>query len=96
MGRYSETFSAFPIDTGRKLIVHKTFRRRPGRLLSILCTFNLRPVSTGLGMYFLFVYQIGLISSGSCISSLLRVKYSCFAYNSLCKALKRGTVNILI
>ena len=38
----------FPVDTGRKLNVHKTFRRRPGRLLNILCTFNLRTVSTGL------------------------------------------------
>ena len=38
----------FPVDTGRKLNVHKTFRRRPGRLLNVLCTFNLRPVSTGL------------------------------------------------
>ena len=36
-----------PVDTGRKLKVHKTFRRRPGRLLNVLCTFNLRPVSTG-------------------------------------------------
>ena len=36
-----------PVDTGRKLNVHKTFRRRPGRLLNVLCTFNLRPVSTG-------------------------------------------------
>ena len=27
--------------------VHETFRRRPGRLLSVLCTFNLRPGSTG-------------------------------------------------
>ena len=38
---------AHPVDTGRKLNVHKTFRRRPGRLLNVLCTFNLRPVSTG-------------------------------------------------
>ena len=37
-----------PVDTGRKLNVHKTFRRLPGRLLKALCTFNLRPVSTGL------------------------------------------------
>ena len=37
----------YPVDTGRKLNVYKTFRRRPGRLLNILCTFNLRPVSTG-------------------------------------------------
>ena len=36
-----------PVDTGRKLNVHKTFRRRPGRLLNVLCTFSLRPVSTG-------------------------------------------------
>ena len=38
----------FPIDTGRKLNVHNTFRRHPGRLLNVLCTFNLRLVSTGL------------------------------------------------
>ena len=36
-----------PVDTGRKLNVHKKSRRRPGRLLNVLCTFNLRPVSTG-------------------------------------------------
>ena len=36
-----------PVDTGRKLNAHKTFRRRSGRLLNVLCTFNLRPVSTG-------------------------------------------------
>ena len=28
--------------------VHRTFRRRPGRLLNVLCTFNLHPVSTGM------------------------------------------------
>ena len=27
--------------------VHKTFRGRPGRHLNVLCTFSLRPVSTG-------------------------------------------------
>ena len=37
----------FPVDTGRKLNVHKTFRRCPGRLLNVLCTFNLRSVSMG-------------------------------------------------
>ena len=36
-----------PADTGCKLNVDKTFRRRPGRLLNVLCTFNLRPVSKG-------------------------------------------------
>ena len=40
-----------PIDTRRKLNVHKTFRRRPGRLLNVLCTFNLLPVSTGVCLY---------------------------------------------
>ena len=40
--------TTFPVDTKRKLNVHKTFRRPPGRLLNVLCTFNLRPVSTGL------------------------------------------------
>ena len=36
-----------PVDTGRNLNVHKTFRRSPGRLLNVLCTFNLCPVSIG-------------------------------------------------
>ena len=37
----------YPVDTRRKLNVHKKFRRRPGRLLNVLYTFNLRPVSMG-------------------------------------------------
>ena len=37
-----------PADTERKLNVHKTFRSRPGRLLNVLFTFSLRPVSTGM------------------------------------------------
>ena len=41
-------WSTYPVDTGRKLNVHKTFRRRPGRVLNVICTFNLRPVSTGI------------------------------------------------
>ena len=39
--------TAYPVDTGRKLNVHKTFRGRPEPLLNVLCTFNLRPVFTG-------------------------------------------------
>ena len=39
--------TTFPVDTGRKLNVHKTFRKRP---LNVLCTFNLRPVSTGVNV----------------------------------------------
>ena len=37
--------SVLDLDTRRKLNVHKTFRRRPGRFLNVLRTFNLRPVS---------------------------------------------------
>ena len=36
-----------PVDTGRKLNVHNTFRRSLRRLLNVLCTFSLGPVSTG-------------------------------------------------
>ena len=39
-----EVLANYPVDTGRKLNAHKTFRRRPGRRLNVLCTFNLRPV----------------------------------------------------
>ena len=35
----------YPLDTGCKLNVHKTFRRSHGRHLNVLSTFNLRPVS---------------------------------------------------
>ena len=38
---------SYPIGTERKLNVQKTFRRRPASHLSVLFTFNLRPVSTG-------------------------------------------------
>ena len=50
VGEASKNFleGAYPVDTERKLNVHKTFRRRPGRLLNVLCIFSLRPVSTGL------------------------------------------------
>ena len=41
-----------PVDTGRKLNAHKTFRRRSGRLLNVLCTFSLRPVSAGTSSVF--------------------------------------------
>ena len=35
------------LDIGHKLNVHKTFRRRSGRFLNVLCTLNLRPLSMG-------------------------------------------------
>ena len=43
---FTYQFEGGPIDTGRKLNVQKTFRKRSGRLMNALCTFNLRPVST--------------------------------------------------
>ena len=47
--------------TGRKLNVHKTFRRPPGRLLNVLCTVNLQPVSRGYSamnlVYFIFTCE---------------------------------------
>ena len=36
-----------PPDTGRKFNVKKTIRRRSGRALFVLSTFNLRPVAEG-------------------------------------------------
>ena len=37
-----------PLPTGLKLKGDKTFRRRPARLLNVLCTFNLIHVSWGI------------------------------------------------
>ena len=37
------------IDTGCKFNVYKTFRRRLGYLLNVLCQFDLRPVPVGKG-----------------------------------------------
>ena len=36
-----------PVDTGRKLNVHKTLRRRPGHLLNVLCTLNITSYAYG-------------------------------------------------
>ena len=44
----TEKKNLIALDTGRNLNVHKTFRRRSGRLLNVWCTFNLRPVSAGI------------------------------------------------
>ena len=41
------SFVHYPLDTERKLNVHKTIKRSLGRLLNILCKFKLRPVSRG-------------------------------------------------
>ena len=48
-----QSISSYPVETGRKLNVHTTFRRRPGRLLNVIYMFNLRPVSTGKACNFI-------------------------------------------
>ena len=72
---------ANPVDTGQKLNVHKTFRRRPGRLVNVLCTFNLRPVSTGdintrVTFLFFFIFDSCCVKSVQ-IRSLLWSVFSC-------------------
>ena len=50
--------TTFPVDTGHKVNVHKTFRRCPGRHLNVLCTLNSRPVSTRFVFQSLFRVRI--------------------------------------
>ena len=47
--RKGNSFDDAPLDTGRQSNLHIIFRRCPGRLLNVLCTFNLCPVSRGGG-----------------------------------------------
>ena len=56
----------YSLDTGHKLNAHKTFRRRPGRLLNVLCAFILRPVSTGYTPFFLLVFHMVYGSNTLC------------------------------
>ena len=50
-GEYSNVpgkeFNTYPMDTECKLNVRKTFKKLRGRLLNVLCTFNLRLASRG-------------------------------------------------
>ena len=41
-----------PVDIGSILNVHKTFRRRLGRLLNVLCAFNFSSKSKGFKLFF--------------------------------------------
>ena len=52
----------YPVDTGRKLNVYKTFRKHSRRLLNVLCTFNLPPVDTGRDFFRNFVKSLLLIN----------------------------------
>ena len=51
------------MDTGPKLNVDKMFRRRLGHLLNVLCTFYLRPVSTGFKTEAIFTENLSLAES---------------------------------
>ena len=53
-----------------KLNMHKAFRRRPGRLLNVLCMFNFRPVSTGVVLWaFIVLSDLKIfISDGTSLS----------------------------
>ena len=89
------------MDTRRKLNVHKTFRRRPRRLLNVLCTFNLRPVSRSYSGW-----ETGICQSGDCFSDLCNFweavknlengfkifKFSCFIKLSARAQLEKDTV----
>ena len=44
--------------------VYKTLRSRLARLLNVLCTFNLRPVSTGKGQLSKTIMQRAAVSKG--------------------------------
>ena len=67
-----------PLDTGRKLNVHKTFRRCPGRFMNVLRTFNLRPVSTWQGPELSWNKF-----TTSCKFSSLQVKWWCHMFSSI-------------
>ena len=69
-----------PLGIGSNLNTHKTFRRCPGRLLNVLCTFNLRPVSRG--------YKMSTVADSSIIS-IIKAYGTC----NLARALHLERVN---
>ena len=68
-----------PVDTGRKLNLHKTFRGCPWRLLNVWCTFRLRSVSTGC--HFRFDYHDRVEK----IISLLAFRIKTYSIEKLCE-----------
>ena len=74
-----------PVDTRRKLNVHKTFRRLAGRFLNVSCTFNLRPVSTGKYAFdvlnFFTMDMCNLIFQASSLSFILQVIFQGYSQN---------------
>ena len=69
-----------PLDTGGKLNVHKTFRRCLGRLLNILCTFNLDPMPRGkcfLSSPFVSSFMVFLFPHSDILASWFKLCLSC-------------------
>ena len=53
-----EALASLILEIDRKLTVHKSFRKRKGCLLNLLCTFILRPVFRGFRQLLGFLYII--------------------------------------
>ena len=87
----SFSLDLFPVDTGRKLNAHKTFRRRPGVLQNVLRTFNLRPVSSGMMIWTYHKYKLidcvtpfsSSVDKKTYLGPLRHLKSSSFLHNSL-------------
>ena len=68
-----QTFTKInPAETGRELNVHKTFRRRPGGILNVLCPFNLCPVSTGKKCELICNISLNCISNHLVMSFIMK------------------------
>ena len=68
----------FPVVTGCKLNIHKTFRRRSGQFM-----FNLRPASTGFNLFVTGRFDIYSWWNRSCTS-----RCTC------CKSYTKGTISV--
>ena len=76
----------YPVDTGRKFNVHKTFKGRPGRPLNVLRTFNLRPVSTGIILVkFYFGEDTTLHFTSFTKKNILPADFSLIHFSKFCK-----------
>ena len=53
------------VDAGCKLNLYETFRRHSESLLNVLCTFHLRPVSTGICIGYSFKRSLKWVTVGS-------------------------------
>ena len=53
--------------------VYKTLRRRPGRLLKVLCTFSLRPVFTGY-KHVILLGDFDVETKGPCMQSFFGLR----------------------